>query len=67
MLAGIACQPASAHEQLLRCATSPATARPGHRVQHFAERPFYAPVLNAMFFSHPDTLCRWKAPARYHG
>ena len=66
LLAGLA-GAASAHEQLLHCATSPAAARPGHHVQHFAERPYYAPVLNAMFFSHPDALCRWRVPARHHG
>nr|WP_321986019.1 hypothetical protein [uncultured Lichenicoccus sp.] len=65
--AGPAGRPALAHERLLHCATYPASARPGHRVQHFAPRHYFAPVRSAMYFSRPDVLCRWKAPTRRHG
>ncbi len=66
-LTGPGATPAVAHERLLHCATSPAAARPGHRVQHFAPRHYYAPVRSAMYFSRPYTLCRWKARVRRRG
>ncbi|WP_428376994.1 hypothetical protein [Lichenicoccus sp.] len=66
-LAGPAARPALAHERLLHCATSPASASPGHSVPHFAQRRYYAPVRSAMYFSRPGMLCRWKAPTRRHG
>ena len=66
-LAAITGRPALAHERLMHCATSPVSARPGHRIQHFAQRPYYAPVRSAMYFSHPDMLCRWKARTRRQG
>ncbi len=51
--------PAVAQERLLRCMTSTGPARPGHPSQHFAQRHFYAPARNAMFFSPAQATCRW--------
>jgi len=59
--------PATAAEQLLRCATSPVSALPGRHPPHFAQGRFYAPVRSAMFFSHSGSECRWKAGQRRHG
>ena len=53
--------PAAAQERLLRCMTSASPTGPGHRSQLFAQRHLYAPARNAMFFSHAEATCRWKA------
>ena len=52
--------PAAAQERLLRCMTSTGPAGPGHLSQHFAQRHFYAPAHNAMFFSPAEATCRWR-------
>lgn len=54
-------EPAASQEVLLRCATSAALTAPGHHPQRFAQRHLYAPARNAMFFSHTESACRWKA------
>ena len=53
--------PAMAQERLLRCVTSTNVAGPGHHPQRFAQRHFYAPARNAMFFSPTQSTCRWQA------
>ena len=58
--------PALAGERLLRCATSQASAGFGHLPHGVTSRRAYAPLRNAMFFSHPGSACRWKV-AQHHG
>ena len=59
-------QPAPARERLLRCATSQASTGFGHLAQDITRRRSYAPLRNAMFFSHPGSACRWRV-AQHHG
>ena len=54
-------KPADAREHPLACLTPAALAMPGHHSQRFAQRHLYAPARDAMFFSHPESTCRWKA------
>ncbi len=64
--AGLASTQALARERLLRCATSQASTPCGHPAPDVTQRHAYAPLRNAMFFSHPGSACRWRS-AQQHG
>ncbi len=59
-------EPALGRERLLRCATSQASTGFGHSQRGVSPRRAFAPLRNAMFFSHPGSACRWKV-AQHHG